>query len=195
LTFTTRQAIFSFLVSPLLSNIKEIFPYTILVRRLTHITKNMGLTLEFYMGDPKAIGAAVADSDFDVIDDTSVVKARADLSLHIQPQDLDSLSREAASLLRRQPILLQQSLGDAIGGDEDDHGAFPVASDWVSQIAALELATAPELTRRWMAAMARQYDDPGIQATPDTEASVSALITLCRQAVATSTPVIHAWFL
>jgi hypothetical protein len=60
----------------------------------------MGLTLEFFMGDPAAIGPAIANVDFDTLDDSDIVEARADLSLHLEPQDLDTLSREAAALLR-----------------------------------------------------------------------------------------------
>jgi hypothetical protein len=155
----------------------------------------MGLTLEFYMGDPTTIGPAVADVDFDVLDDSSVVQERADLSLHIQPKDLDTLSREAAVLLQREPVLLQQSLGEAIGGNESDHGAFLVAPEWVAQIGALQPDAASELTRRWMTAMAKEYDDPEIQVTPPAEAAVSSLIALCRRANQSSSPVVHAWFL
>jgi hypothetical protein len=155
----------------------------------------MGLTLEFYMGDPSAIGPAVAEVDFDILDDSGVVQSRADLSLHIQPKDLDTLSREAAGLLQREPVLLQQSLGDAIGGNECDHWAFLVASEWVAQFGALQPNAASELTRRWMAAMAQQYGDLEIQPTPTAEAAVSSLIALCRRADETATPVIHAWFL
>lgn len=155
----------------------------------------MGLTLEFYMGNPEVIGPAVADVDFDTLDDSGIVQARADLSLHIQPKDLDTLSREAAGLLQREPVLLQQSLRDAIGGDESDHGAFLVAFEWVAQLGALKPDAASELTHRWMAAMAQQYDDPEIEVTPPAEAAVSSLISLCRRAIETGTPVIHAWFL
>ena len=155
----------------------------------------MGLTLEFYMGDPDAIGPAVEQADFDTLDKSGIVKARADLSLHIQPKDLDTLSIEAAGLLGQRPVLLQESLGDAIGGDETDHGAFLVSSDWVSQIGALHPTTAQELANRWIDSMALQYDDPEIRVTPAAEEAVSALISLCRRAAETSTPVIHAWFL
>lgn len=155
----------------------------------------MGLALEFYMGDPAVIGPAVADSDFDALYDASVVLARADLSLHLQPKDLDSLSREAARLLGREPILLGESLGDAIGGDEIDHGAFVVATHWVALFASLETEAASELTRRWMAMLAKQYEDPEIQSSPPAEEAVASLISLCRRAAESSTPVVHAWFL
>ncbi len=155
----------------------------------------MGLALEFYLGDPEAIGPAVADADFDALDDSGVVEARADLSLHIQPMDLDTLSREAAGLLQCEPVLLQRSLRDAIGGDECDRGAFVVAPEWVALFGALQLDAAAVLTRRWMAAMALEYDDPEIKVTPPAEAAVSSLIALCRRASATGATVIHAWFL
>jgi hypothetical protein len=157
--------------------------------------KSMGLTLEFYIGDPAVIGRAVMDGDFDTLDDPRVVHARADLSLHIQPKDIDTLSSEAAGLLQREPVLLRESLGDAIGGDERDHGAFLVAPEWLSQFAALQPETLAELTRRWMATMAQQYNDPGIHVTPEAEAAVLALTNLCRRATESATPVVHAWFL
>jgi hypothetical protein len=155
----------------------------------------MGLTLEFYMGDPDAIGPAVEQFDFDALYESGIVKARADLSVHIQPKDLDTLSIEAAGLVGQRAVLLQESLITAIGGDETDHGAFIVSSDWVSQIGSLQPSTAQELTKRWIASMALQYDDPEIRVTPAAEEAVFALISLCRYATETSTPVIHAWFL
>ena len=117
------------------------------------------------------------------------------MSLHIEPEDLDTLSCEAAGLLQREPILFQESLGDAIGGDESDHGAFLVAPEWVAQFSALQLDAAPELTRRWMAALAQEYDNAEIRVTPPAEAGVYSLISLCRRADETTTPVIYAWFL
>ncbi len=98
-------------------------------------------------------------------------------------------------MLRRDAVLLADSLGDPVGGEDCDHGAFLVATDWVAQIGALQPDAAAELTRRWMAAMAREYGDPEIQPTPPAVAAVASLISLCRRAVETSTPVIHAWFL
>jgi hypothetical protein len=155
----------------------------------------MGLTLEFYTGDPHAIGYAVEVADFDALDESGIVKARADLSLHIQPKDMDTLSVEAAGLLGKRAVLFQQSLGDAVGGEESDHGAFLVSADWVAQIGTLQLNTAQELATRWFASMARQYDDPEMQVTPAVEEAVYSLISLCKSATETSTPVIHAWFL
>ena len=152
----------------------------------------MGLTLEFYMGDPDAIGPAIEQSDFDALDKSGIVKARADLSLHIQPKDLDTLSIEAAGLVGRRTVLLQESLGAVIGGDETDHGAFIVSSDWVSQIGSLPSDKTQELTRRWIASLAKQYNDPEIRVTPAAEEAISALISLCKCAIGTSTPVIHA---
>jgi hypothetical protein len=157
--------------------------------------EGMGLTLEFYVGDPEAIGPAVAEADFDTLYQSGIVKMRADFSLHIQPKDLDTLSVEIAGLQKQPPVLLQESLGDAIGGDESDHGAFLVASEWVLQVGSLQPSSAPEITKRWITSVARIYDDPEIRVTPEAEEAVSALISLCRHATGTSTPVIHAWFL
>jgi hypothetical protein len=155
----------------------------------------MGLTLEFYVGDPAAIGHAVELADFDALDDSGIVKARADVSLHIQPKDLDTLSVEAAGLLGQRTVLFQQSLGNAVGGDETDHGAFLVSEDWVAQIGQLDLNATQELATRWIASLARQYDDPEIQVTPAVEEAVYSLISLCKCATETTTPVIHAWFM
>jgi|GEM_PF-1955527 len=154
----------------------------------------MGLRLGFYTGDPDIIGPAIANADFDALEVDGVVQAYADLSLHIIPKDLDILTLEAAAMLQRPPILLRECLGEVIGGDESDHGAFLVGHDWVAQIAELYRQSANELCTRWMAAMAQQYDDPEICSTPPAVAAVSALIDLCRHAVGTSSPVIHAWF-
>lgn len=155
----------------------------------------MGLTLEFYVGDPEVIGPAVAEADFDLLYKSDVVKKRADFSLHIQPKDLDTLSLQVADMLGQSPVLLQESLGDAIGGDESDHGAFLVASEWVSQVAGLQSSVSVELTKRWISEMARIYEDEQIVVTPEAEEAVSSLILLCRFAAETDTPVIHSWFL
>lgn len=154
----------------------------------------MGLRLEFYVGDPGIIGQAVADTDFDALEAESVVQAYADLSLHIVPRDLDILTREAAAMLQRPPILLRESLEEAIGGDEPDHGAFLVGHEWVMQIARLSREPAAELANRWMGAMAQQYDDSEICSTPSAVAAVSALIDLYRYAIGASLPVTYAWF-
>jgi hypothetical protein len=98
----------------------------------------MGLSLEFHLGDTEAIHKAVRDIDLDRLYDPTVVKAKADLSLHITPHDLDTLSQEFAVESRQEPMDLRPHL--KVLFDEFDRGVFLVDDCWISYIAAVPMA-------------------------------------------------------
>ena len=52
----------------------------------------MGLSLEFYAGNAKAIAKAFAGTDLKSLRDGSAAHSHADFSLHLSPTDLDLLS-------------------------------------------------------------------------------------------------------
>lgn len=59
----------------------------------------MGLSMEFYAGVPEDIGRAFTEYELDGLRDGSTAHAYADLSLHLSPDHLDLLCRDA---LRRE---------------------------------------------------------------------------------------------
>src|SRR6476646_1780301 len=105
----------------------------------------MGLSLLFYSGNAEEIGKAVMDLEFENLDKVP----HADLSLHIQPKDLDSLSREAAAVLGNSPVLLSGCI-ELVLVDEVDRGALLVKNEWVNQFAMIQPNLCEELVKRWM---------------------------------------------
>jgi hypothetical protein len=153
----------------------------------------MGLTLEFYMGDVDAIVDAVQRLELEALDDPAVVASRADLSLHLVPHDLDTLSRAIGRAAGVPPIDLRPHLEPVV--DEADHGLLAVDPTWVAYVAAAHGRDAAAIAEDWAARMQRGYGDPGITATDAMVQAVEELIALCASARQEGAPVVHAWFL
>src|SRR4026209_2621357 len=97
----------------------------------------MGLSVEFYAGDPNKIGPAFTDIEFDGLRDGTLAHSYADLSLHLALTDFDILSEQIGVMLGRASVLLFDSLGDSIGGTPDESAAMVVSSEWVAACAAV----------------------------------------------------------
>ncbi len=151
----------------------------------------MGLTLEFVLGDPEAIRKAVEECDLDKLDDPTVVKGRADVSMHITPHDLDTLSAEFAAVSGREPIALRPHL--EVLFDDTECGALLVDQDWISYAAGVPVEQVRNVTERWTARMSEEYKDPQIVLTDDAVEAVRALVALCARAKAESEPMVHLW--
>jgi hypothetical protein len=54
----------------------------------------MGLSLEFYAGDPDKIGSACTEIALERLRDGTLAHSYADLSLHLSLTNLDNLSEE-----------------------------------------------------------------------------------------------------
>ena len=117
--------------------------------------RGVGLTLQFLVGDTDVILQAMADFDLDKICQPEVVERCADLSLHIESRDLDSLSRCMARFNNRAPMELRSHL--KISVDSADGGALLVAEDWVSYVAAVPRVQLVPLVEDWFAKMAATH--------------------------------------
>jgi hypothetical protein len=155
----------------------------------------MGLSMEFYAGEPSAIGRAFTAFELDGLRDGSVAHSYADLSLHLSPDHIDLLSEAIAASTGSDPVLLFDCIEDHVGGTDDESSADVVARRWVEAMAAASDASLPVITREWMGAVARKVGDPSLEAGPDAEAAVASLVRLCREAVRRNTPVVFVWYL
>jgi hypothetical protein len=155
----------------------------------------MGLSMEFYAGEPQGIGRAFTACELDGLRDGTVAHSYADFSLHLSPDHLDLLSEEIAATVGRAPVLLLDCIEDHVGGTEGESSADVIAQEWVDTVAEVTDASLPALTKRWVAAVARDVGDPSVQAGPDAERAVVDLVRLCREAVRQRSKVIFAWYL
>ena len=152
----------------------------------------MGLSLEFYLGDSEAITRAVADIEPSRLDDPAIVSRSADLSLHIDPADLDLLSESIGRVTAQNPRRLRPELEPVVG--EQDYGALLVAQDWVEYVAVLQHDQVNEVAGHWARAMRDKHDDPGIVATEDVRNAIDRLVDLCHCALTSGGKVVHVWY-
>lgn len=151
----------------------------------------MGLTLEFHLGDCKAIVQAVRDGNWRGLGDHSSLSA--DFSLHIIPADLDMLST-AIGLVTDQPLLsLRPSLTPVV--DEVDRGVLLVAPEWVQYVSALESEQAREAADAWAYQMRSKYNEKRIVVSGGVLRAVASLQELCRRATEIDETVVHVWSL
>jgi len=153
----------------------------------------MGLTLEFCLGDPEAIRKAVEGFDLEQLNDPAIFKGRTDMSLHITPHDLDTLSQEFASASGHDPI----ELGPYLEGlfDDSERGVLLVDDAWVSYAADVPKSEVRRVTERWGARMSHEYGDAEIAVTDATVQAVEGLVALCRRAKSEGQEMLHVWFL
>jgi hypothetical protein len=155
----------------------------------------LGLSMEFYAGEPVEIGHAFTACDLDGLRDGTIAHSYADLSLHLSPDHLDLLSEEVAASTETAPVRLFGCIEDHVGGLDGESSADVVAHAWVHAIAAAPDESLQAITRRWMVAVARDVGDASVEAGPDTERAVAALVRLCREAVRRGSRVVFAWYL
>jgi hypothetical protein len=155
----------------------------------------MGVSMEFYAGDPGEIGRAFSEYELDGLRDGSIAHSYADLSLHLSVDHLDLLSEEVATSTGAAPVLLLDCIEDHVGGTDGESSADVVAEAWVNSMAAAPDESIPAITQRWMAAVGREVGDPSVQANPDSEKAVADLVGLCRAAVRRGSRVVFGWYL
>jgi actin-like ATPase involved in cell morphogenesis len=153
----------------------------------------MGLTLEFLIGNSAELSDAIQNVDLDKLDDPAVVKMRADFSLHIEPRDLDHLSRQFGSVVGKVPTDLRSHVQVRV--DEEDRGLLDVDDSWVSYVASAPDESASAIAERWASAMREAYHDPELIVTDAMTTAVSSLIVLCKAAKKDSLSVVHIWML
>lgn len=150
----------------------------------------MGLTLKFLIGPPEEILEALSECDYEKL--TCLTEKEADFSLHLQPQDLQTLSYCAASYTKRFLKPFRGALSCYL--DEPDRGYFLVHDDWVKALAAINTKDAKIIAAKWFEQMAKDYPNESIgRPTAAAEKAVYDLIALCQYAVRSAKPVIHIW--
>lgn len=156
----------------------------------------MGLSMEFYAGRADSIGRAFSDVEWDGIRDGSAAAAYADLSLHLAPDDLDTLSEVAAGLVGVDSFLLSECLIRQVGAHDDGEtgGADLVDPSWPGMFVGLSDDDAEPLTAEWFSRLGQKYGEP-LKVNREAVAAVEALIRLCKKAVAGGHDVVYAWYL
>lgn len=151
----------------------------------------MGLSLEFYAGNREQIMKAMQEFDLDLLDEPGVTAAYADFSLHLEPRDLNLLSRAIAVVENRTFL----ELGDFLNGvvDEEDHGALDVGRDWVRHVATTDPLNIDVIVQGWSESMSALH---GVSIAPNDSMrkALSDLVSLCRLAVTTDAAVVHIWY-
>ncbi len=151
----------------------------------------MGITLEFFAGDEQRLLKAFQESDLDAFDDPSVAVVKADISLHILPKDLDTLSLVFATFNSQPPIDLRSHL--TVLADSDEAGILGVDTQWIAYVAAVPADRVAAISEAWAARMRDEYNDPDTQATEAMNKSVADLICLCKTACNGNLSVVHTW--
>ncbi|MFO0958961.1 MAG: hypothetical protein U0800_16300 [Isosphaeraceae bacterium] len=154
----------------------------------------MGLSLEFYAGDASVIGADFSAIELDGLRNGTRARAYADFSLHLSPEDLDTLSGVLAERSGSAPLTLNDSLVRTVGGFEGEGGADVVDPAWVRMVATAEEADAPELAATWIGRIGAESGQQ-LAVTPEAVRAVRELIGLCRIAIREGAEVVHTWYL
>lgn len=151
----------------------------------------MGLALEFYAGSREKIIKAVQECDLDLLDEPGVTAAYADFSLHMEPRDLNLLSR-AIGVVENREVL---ELGDFLNGvvDEDGYGALDVGRDWVRYAATTNPLNIDVIVQGWSELMSALHGE-SIAPNDSMRKALSDLVSLCRLAVNTDAAVVHIWY-
>lgn len=153
----------------------------------------MGITLEFLIGNDEKIIEASKELDIDIFDEAGCIIKRADFSLHITPNDLNTLSFVAAKLNKQKAISLRDNLDLLI--DEPDHGLFKVNHSWVKYFAMVEADKLESLAKEWYAEMQKQYANEIIEVTIDGIQAVKDLSRICDLSINSGKNVFHFWYL
>ncbi|MCA9956754.1 MAG: hypothetical protein KC434_18620 [Anaerolineales bacterium] len=154
----------------------------------------MGLSLEFYIGDRKKINNAFRSLQFDLIyDDSEMVGRIADLSLHLQPRDLNMLSREFGRHSGQKLLDLRSNLKVLV--DEPDYGLLLVSKKWIEYAANVPEDALGKIVTSWFQTMKKEYPNEKIEETEEARLAVKELLGLCREAKQKKLEVLHAWFL
>lgn len=155
----------------------------------------MGLTLEFYLGNPRKITKAMCNHNFDLLyEDSNVVYQIADLSLHLSPKDLNLLSRQFGIHSQQSPIDLRPHLKVLI--DEQDYGLLLVDSKWVKYAAKVSSDNLEIIVSGWFESLRQEYPNEEISITEEAKEAVQDLLELCKKATQKKrAEVLHGWFL
>ena len=154
----------------------------------------MGLTLQFAVGQKETIISAVEKEDFEFLEKLDVESNIADLSFHLEPNDLNLLVTAATELLKVNPTGLREHLDfDEHFFDAADRGAVYVHPNIPLLFAALETRDSEDLANRWFLALSSQYNEE-IKVTPELIGAIKQLITICKKTNEQNQDLVHIWF-
>ena len=153
----------------------------------------MGLTLEFYVGNIDVLSRAFerGEVNFDLLSVFSQAGNCADLSLHLEIQDLEILSEKAAKMAQNPPIYLRDSIEQIIA-DETDYGAILISQSWVEQFFAIPIWASQDLTARWFRTMGQNHGTT-LEVNSAAEKAIESLIRICKQATKNSESIVLFW--
>ncbi len=152
----------------------------------------MGLLLEFLAGPPDKMLEAFSKSDYDVLE--RLIEKRADFSLHLYPNDLETLFDCAADYVSGVLKPFRASLTCCL--DDKEQGFFTVNGDWVDSIASVGLDKSDEIAEKWFEKMRKNYPEESIGApSPEARKAVRDMLELCKYASKFKKSVIHIWSL
>lgn len=156
----------------------------------------MGLKLQFFIGDKDNIVNAVADEDFDILEELEDQGDFADFSLHLSPKDLNVLINIISSHLSDDSFGLRENLDtEDCYFDENDRGAFYVKDMVKNLIAKTSEKDAAIYASRWYNKLSEEYPDEHIGDSSMAEQPISDLIRICQIALKEDKCLVHVWFL
>jgi hypothetical protein len=155
----------------------------------------MGLSMEFYAGDPKVIARAFSAYEFNALREHRAAAAYSDFSLHLAPSDLDLLTQEVSDALGCNCPDFWDCLSDPVGGNDNEYGAAVLSSECVALLGSISNEWLSEMTRAWMSRVAEAHEDPAIEATAETHAAIRGVAELCRFAENRGISVVFGWYL
>jgi hypothetical protein len=153
----------------------------------------VSLTLEFFVANAEQLHQTILDieDEEETLNSMWPSTKRADFSLNLEPNDLELLSEEAAKMINKAVIHLRDSFDEMISY-EVGAGVCLLNAGWVAQFAAIPISSAHDLTAHWFNAMSQFHGAP-IQITSEAKASVSSLISICKQAQEDTKSIIYFW--
>ena len=149
----------------------------------------MSLLLDFYAGEPTAIGSAFSDDP----DSLPSGVQHVDFSLHLSPIDLDLLTQEIQKVVGSGPTSLTESLDSQVGGDGSESSADVVSAAWVQMVAALPEDNVEDVLSVWAQAVAKEHGEPAFDVTDDLRGAVKGLVHLCAGANSSGQSIVHTW--
>jgi hypothetical protein len=151
----------------------------------------MGMSMEFFAGDPIAIGEAFNTKDRKKVEDAST--AHADLSLNLAAEDLELLTMEVGFLLECGLPTFRELCVERIAGDGKNRSAFVVAEKWVYAMASVPESWSGDLAWAWASWIADERGERNVEVSDGIVSAARQLTNLCRIAESQSSRVIYSW--
>ncbi len=117
----------------------------------------MGMLIDFYTGDAERIVDAWRREDADAFADPRVVVARADLSFHIGPEELDQLVLTACELTARPAMTFSACVRGHLAPDAES-GIHELSDAFRDLLAGVPAEQAGQLYERWVGKLPEPLD-------------------------------------